>query len=126
MSERSERLRQRRQQRGETDEPAEQSDTSEPSKPSEPAEQSEPDETGESSESVKDEQIGTYMYLPEGQHDALKNTYNLLKAKYEAEFDEEFEKNRHFFPLVVEYGLDSLDGADAGDVRELLEEMASS
>ncbi len=122
---RADRMRKRRQQSQ-----SEQPDESDTSKPSEPSEQSEPDEpaeTGEQDESdeqsVKDEQVGTYMYLPESQTKALTNTYNLLKAKYEAEYDEPFEKNRHFFPLVVEYGLDRLDGADASDVRELLDEL---
>lgn len=142
-NDRSERLRKRRQRRDEPDETdgtGEQSEasdaykTSETTKPPESSEGRETDEQSEASEqsetdkgdeddseSLQDERVGTYMYLPESQHEDLKNTYNLLKAKYEAEYDHDFEKNRHFFPLVITYGLDSLEDADASDVRERLD-----
>lgn len=70
--------------------------------------------------SVKEEQTGTYMYLPKSQAKKLRRVYNILKAEYEFEFDEEFEKNRHFYPLVVEYGLEHLEGMDASEIREHL------
>lgn len=71
--------------------------------------------------SIKDNQVGTYMYLPETQTKDLRRVYNVLKAEYEFKYDTEFEKNRHFYPLVVQYGLDSLDGMDAAEVREKLQ-----
>ncbi|QLG64287.1 hypothetical protein [Halorarum salinum] len=137
---RASRLRNRRQQaknratgRDETDEPGEGAEQGETSKPSEPSESDEPAETGEPDSpneadeldgegSVKEEQVGTYMYLPRQQKKELERTYNLLKAEYEFEYDEEFEKNRHFFPLVVRHGLDTLAAADAEDVPDLLED----
>lgn len=73
--------------------------------------------------SVKEEQTGTYMYLPKSQTKQLRRLYNVLKAEYEFEYDEEFEKNRHFYPLVIQYGLDELDGMDASDIRTRLEAM---
>jgi hypothetical protein len=113
---------------GELDEPAERDETAgtgEGDEPSGAAEEGETTETddppGESS--VKDEQVGTYMYLPHAQKKELERTYNLLKAEYEFEYDEEFEKNRHFFPLVVRHGLDTLAEADASDVPRLLEDV---
>lgn len=72
--------------------------------------------------SVKEEQIGTYMYLPESQTKELRRLYNVLKAEYEFRFDEEFEKNRHFYPLVVQYGLERLEGMDAEEIRDHLQE----
>jgi len=133
--ERSERLRQRRKQSqeraqdvstSETDEPAETDKPSKPSKldkQSEPSEPSEPDETNVDDGSVKEEQVGTYMYLPKSQKKDLERLYNILKAEYEYEYDEEFEKNRAFYPLVVKYGLDSLEGLDASDIRERLDSL---
>lgn len=117
---RSERLRQRRKQSQErvreesASETDEESDASKPSKPSET-------ETDDSS--VKEEQVGTFMYLPESQKKELEKLYNLLKAEYEYEYDEAFEKNRAFYPLVVQYGLDSLDGLDASEIQERLDEL---
>ena len=70
--------------------------------------------------SVKEEQVGTYMYLPEWQKREIERVYGLLSTEYEYRFDEEFEKNRHFYPLLVTHGLDELDGLDAEDVRERL------
>lgn len=60
------------------------------------------------------------MYLPENQHQELSRQFNLLKAEYEYEYNEEFEKNRHFYPLVIEYGLESLD---ASDIQEKLDSL---
>ncbi|MFC7165199.1 hypothetical protein [Halospeciosus flavus] len=137
---RANRLRERRRQssdRVETDEPDDPSKPDEPDELDEPSESSEPsartegteqsdsDESTDAAEeaSVKDEQIGTYMYLPENQHRRLNHVYNRLKADYEFEFDEDFEKNRHFFPLVVEHGLDTLDGLDADEVRDRLTDL---
>ncbi|WP_367175780.1 hypothetical protein [Haloarcula rubripromontorii] len=127
---RSERLRQRRKESQErvqeessskTAEPAEVDKPSKLSKPSEPDNQDEPGDGDDSS--VKDEQVGTYMYLPKTQKKELERLYNVLKAEYEYEYDEEFEKNRAFYPLVVKYGLDSLDGLDASEIRERLDSL---
>lgn len=103
-------------------EPVSTSETSERSKPSKQDKPSER-ETEPESQSVKEDQVGTYMYLPESQHQDLSHQFNLLKAEYEYEYDEEFEKNRHFYPLVVQYGLESLEGLDASEIQELLDEL---
>jgi len=89
-----------------------------------------PDDAGrdtedeESTVSIKEEQIGTYMYLPESQTKEMRRLYNVLKAEYEFEYEDEFQKNRHFYPLVVQYGLDSLDNLDASEIRDHLEEIS--
>ena len=88
-----------------------------------PDEGSRDDEDGGSTVSIKEEQIGTYMYLPESQTKEMRRLYNVLKAEYEFEYGDEFQKNRHFYPLVVQYGLDSLDGLDASEIRDRLEEI---
>ena len=139
---RSDRLRQRRSKRdrtaesaarsdsssddsGDSSEPSKPSEPSEPSKPSEPSEPSKPSEPSEPSKpsklSIKEEQIGTYMYLPESQKKELERLYNVLKAEYEYEYDREFEKNRHFYPLVVDRGLDGLEEVDASDIHAHLQ-----
>lgn len=129
--ERSERLRQRRKrsERNTRERASNQTQSGSKSVERTASEQSgdrEDPETAEDSSreaSVKEEQVGTYMYLPKTQAKDLKRLYNVLKAEYEFEFDDEFEKNRHFYPLVVQYGLESLDGMDASEIKERLEEM---
>jgi len=136
---RSERLRQRRREvreRDEPDEPAERDETAEPSETSKPSKLPERDETDEPAEidkptdsdegSVKDEQVGTYMYLRPSQKRELDKLYKLLSAEYEYEYDEDFEKNRHFYPLVIEHGIAELDGASADELRELIDRLPDS
>lgn len=108
---RSDRLRRRRSQRpaSETDETDELSEPDGPSKPSETT--------------VKEEQVGTYMYLPQSQKKEVERLYNILKAEYEYEHDTEFEKNRHFYPLLVQYGLDSLESLDASEIKSRLDSI---
>jgi hypothetical protein len=134
---RSERLRRRRKQSTARTNNQESTDDDSSSKPSKQDELSEPSgstgsddaETGGTASSdgddlsIKEEQIGTYMYLPESQTKELRRQYNILKAEYEFKYDEEFEKNRHFYPLVVQHGLESLEKMDASDIRTYLEEI---
>jgi hypothetical protein len=122
---RSERLRQRRkqsQERVREGSDSESSETVEASKPSKLDETSNTEANVDDS-SVKEEQVGTYMYLPQSQKKELERLYNMLKAEYEYEYDEEFEKNRAFYPLVVKYGFESLEGLDASEIRERLDSL---
>ncbi|SEP07464.1 hypothetical protein SAMN04487948_1132 [Halogranum amylolyticum] len=96
-------------------------ESSKPNETSEADKQSKSEENNE--QSVKAEQVGTYMYLPQSQKREIERTYGLLKADYEYEFGEDFEKNRHFFPLLIQHGLDGLEGLDASEVRELLNDL---
>ncbi|MFC6838468.1 hypothetical protein [Halomarina ordinaria] len=80
-------------------------------------------ETGTTSGGVKSERVGTYMYLPDAQKRELDRVYGTLKVAYEYEYDREFEKNRHFFPLVVKHGFETLDGADANRIASLLDDL---
>lgn len=76
------------------------------------------------SQSVKEERDGVYFYLPESQHEELNYQYKLASAEYEREFETSFEKNRHFYPLVVQFGLERIAAADATEINELLHEIA--
>ncbi|MFC6993521.1 hypothetical protein ACFQH3_18450 [Haladaptatus sp. GCM10025707] len=124
---RANRLRTRRRaakERVQTVEPDEEGETDDAANQSEPAEPSKPDETAVPEQSsVKEEQVGTYMYLPESQKKELERVYTVAKAQYEYEFDADFEKNRHFFPLLIQYGIETLDGASAADIKALLEDL---
>lgn len=123
---RADRLRRRRRaQRDNQADRDESTDSSEPSNPSkldETDELSKPNETDDrsESESVKDARVGTYMYLPEEQRGELNFRYKELNLTYERSFGEELEKNRHFYPLVVQAGLEALDGLDGEELRERL------
>ncbi|MEF8785255.1 MAG: hypothetical protein V5A45_04925 [Haloarculaceae archaeon] len=128
---RSERLRKRRKQSAQQAEdnrqseitPAESGTTSQESARQGTPGNDDADDESEDATSIKENQVGTYMYLPESQTKDLRRLYNVLKAEYEFKYDEEFEKNRHFYPLVIQFGLDSLDSMDASEIQTRLREL---
>lgn len=99
--------------RGETSKPSESSKTSKPSQPSKPKD-------GEGG-GVKDTQVGTYMYLPESVRDDLAYQFKLTSAEYERELGEEMEKNRHWYPLVIELGLEQIEEMDPEEIHNRLQ-----
>lgn len=117
----------------ETSETSEQAQTSESSESEEMDEPEQTDKSAQTSEStdadvtdessVKDECVGTYMYLPESQKDALDLAFKKANLSVEEATGEELEKNRHFYPLVVQAGLDSLDGLDGGEIQARLDDL---
>ncbi|MFH5802271.1 hypothetical protein [Haladaptatus sp. CMAA 1911] len=125
---RADRLRRRRAKREkqtETSEPAERADTSTGNETDVASESSETDVVSSDdtihaseSESVKATRVGTYMYLPEKQRSELNFRYKELNLAYERAVGDELEKNRHFYPLVVQAGLEALDGMDGESLRE--------
>jgi hypothetical protein len=82
-----------------------------------------PEDADDGTEPVKEERTGMYMYLPDDQLKEIKRLYNMLKAEYEFEFDEKFEKNRHFYPLVVRCGLEGLAEMDSSEIRDELRRL---
>jgi len=120
-SDRAERLSRRRQRQRET---SESSDESEASKSSKPSEQLETGESAESSEqSLKDELVGTYMYLPEGLKENVDRYYKKLSGDYEFEYGDELEKNRHYYQLVVRHGFETIREAEIEEVREMVQKL---
>jgi hypothetical protein len=126
---RSERLRRRRGRRARDQEPEDEVDVeSEPSAPEQTddngSEQGSGQETGDTESGIKKSREGTYMYLTEEQKEDVDRLFKRLRAKFELEFDDSLEKNRHFYPLLVQHGLEGLDGLDASDLRDRLDDIA--
>jgi len=135
---RSERLRQRRNRSKEkasgTSEPDEQPEPTELSEDSRTSELSEPSktqdseddsssETDESSkQSVKSELVGTYMYLREDVDDELGREYKRLDFELDEHLDVDFEKNRDFYNLIVELGLDRARELDSEKLAERVQD----
>lgn len=116
---RAERLRKKRNQAGQkTQGTGESTDDDQQS-----AESGASESSDDSQGSIKEEQVGTFMYLPSAQQKELSRLYNLLKAEYEYEYEQDFEKNRHFYPLIVQYGIDGLDSLDAFEIQERLSSL---
>lgn len=118
-----------RQQEQEPEEPAENEteetdETSEPSKPSQP---SKPDKRREGGgTSVKDEQVGTYMYLPETLVEELGYQFKIQSAEFERATGTELEKNRHWYPLVVSLGLAAVEEMDPEELADHLSSLSDA
>jgi hypothetical protein len=136
MDDRSERLRKRRNQSIDSTDRGKDRASTGSNPPDETSESGTADGDGSSesdpdggsepptgSTSIKEKQTGTYMYLPDSQTKELRRLYNVLKAEYEFQYDDDFEKNRHFYPLVIQFGLDGLESMDVSEVRRTLREQ---
>jgi phage I-like protein len=118
--ERGEAIKSRLSDPAETEEPDETAETSETGGTSErsersgiaetkdPREASETAEMAESSETVKSRK-NVNMYLPEGVVDELNICYSELDAKFQREHGRSMEKNRDYYPAVIEAGLTDQD-----------------
>jgi hypothetical protein len=115
-------------ERAETDEQSKQDGTSEPSKPQEgesgePSETDKPGKQDESSEdSVKSELVGTYMYLHDDLKDDLGTEFKRLDFELDGSLDEELEKNRDFYNLIVELGLEAARDMNTDELVNRIED----
>jgi hypothetical protein len=66
------------------------------------------------------------MHLPKDQYKRLHHLYTRMKADYEYEYDEDFEMNRQYFPVVLRYGLDQFEEQSAEEIRRELAEFDGS
>ncbi len=73
--------------------------------------------------SVKDDRPAQMMYLPEFTLREMNRQFGMLETEFEYEFGEAFEKNRHYFPLLVKAGLDGLDGLDIQEIKDRIDEL---
>jgi len=71
--------------------------------------------------SVKEERPAQMMYLPESMQREMNRQFGMLETEFEYEFGEDFEKNRHYFPLLVKAGLDSLDELDVQEIKDKID-----
>lgn len=111
----------------ETDNTAKQDNTDKPSKPSKTAKTDNTDKKDKPARpektSVKEDRPAQMMYLPESMQREMNRQFGMLETEFEYEFGESFEKNRHYFPLLVKAGLDSLDGLDIKEIQDKLDEF---
>ena len=87
-------------------------------------ETSSPNETKETSKTnIKDEWNGRTIYIPDGILDDLEDTYLESQLKLRKAGRDEFKKNRHFYPLLVQFGLEALSDADANEIQARLSDI---
>ncbi|MFP8890649.1 hypothetical protein ACLI4U_12865 [Natrialbaceae archaeon A-CW2] len=112
----------------ETNKTSEVTETTETSSSTVTQETSSPNKTKETKETnktnIKDEWNGRTIYIPDGILDDLEDTYLESQLKLRKAGRNEFKKNRHFYPLLVQFGLEALSDADADEIQDRLSDIA--
>jgi hypothetical protein len=80
-------------------------------------------ETSKTKTNIKDEWNGRTIYIPNGVLDEMEDTYLESQLKLRKAGQDEFKKNRHFYPLLVQFGVEALSEADAEEIQARLSEL---
>jgi hypothetical protein len=108
----------------EANETSEVTETTETSSSTGTQETTSPNETKETSKTnIKDEWNGRTIYIPDGILNDLEDTYLESQLKLRKAGHDDFKKNRHFYPLLVQFGLEALSDADADEIQMRLSDL---
>ncbi|WP_226043231.1 hypothetical protein [Natrinema sp. DC36] len=108
---------------GETSEVSETVETSSSTETTESTSMSETNETSKTKTNIKDEWNGRTIYIPDDVLDEMEDTYLESQLKLRKAGQDEFKKNRHFYPLLVQFGVEALSEADAEEIQARLSEL---
>ncbi|WP_323192631.1 hypothetical protein [Halostella sp. PRR32] len=104
-------------------ETSEVSETRETSSSTETTEPTSTSETRKTKANIKDEWNGRTIYIPDNVLDEMEDTYLESQLKLRKAGQNEFKKNRHFYPLLVQFGVEALSEADAEEIQARLSEL---
>ena len=107
----------------ETSEVSETVETSSSAETTESTSTSETNETSKTKTNIKDEWNGRTIYIPDDVLDEMEDTYLESQLKLRKAGQDEFKKNRHFYPLLVQFGVEALSDADAEEIQTRLSEL---
>lgn len=107
----------------ETSEVSETVETSSSTEATESTSTSETNETSKTKTNIKDEWNGRTIYIPDDVLDEMEDTYLESQLKLRKAGQDEFKKNRHFYPLLVQFGVEALSDADAEEIQARLSEL---
>lgn len=74
---------------------------------------------------VTDQWVGTTIYLPESLRDELDLVFRKLNFERKAAADAELKKLKHYYPLVVQLGLERMETLDTEEVEPVLARLSS-
>ncbi|QRV18009.1 hypothetical protein JMJ58_24500 (plasmid) [Haloterrigena salifodinae] len=107
----------------ETSEVSETVETSSSTETTESTSTSETNETSKTKTNIKDEWNGRTIYIPDDVLDEMEDTYLESQLKLRKAGQDEFKKNRHFYPLLVQFGVEALSEADAEEIQARISEL---
>lgn len=101
----------------------EKSKTSNTAMSSSPSDTDRNEQTSQNAQNIKKEWNVRSFYLSDDLEKRLTTTFKRLDLDIsESESEIDLKKTRHFYPLVVELGLDALESMDVTEVTEILED----
>ena len=107
----------------ETSEVSETAETSSSTETSESTSTSETSETSKTKTNIKNEWNGRTIYIPDDVLAEMEDIYLESQLKLRKAGQDEFKKNRHFYPLLVQFGAEALSEADAEEIQARLSEL---
>ena len=107
----------------EVSETVETSSSTETTESTSTSETNETSKTSKTKTNIKDEWNGRTIYIPDDVLDEMEDTYLESQLKLRKAGQDEFKKNRHFYPLLVQFGVEALSGADAEEIQARLSEL---
>ena len=107
----------------ETSEVSETVETSSSTETTESTSTSETNKTSKTKTNIKDEWNGRTIYIPDDVLDEMEDTYLESQLKLRKAGQDEFKKNRHFYPLLVQFGVEALSEADTEEIQARLSEL---
>ncbi|GAD52677.1 hypothetical protein MBEHAL_1437 [Halarchaeum acidiphilum MH1-52-1] len=81
--------------------------------------------TNKTKTNIKDEWNGRTIYIPDDILADMEDTYLESQLKLRKAGRDEFKKNRHFYPLLVQFGIEALSDADADEIQARLSDLGS-
>ncbi len=108
---------------GEQSEASEPVETNSSTETTEPTSTSETNQTNKTKTNIKDEWNGRTIYIPDAVLDEMEDTYLESQLKLRKAGQDEFKKNRHFYPLLVQFGVEALSEADDEEIQARLSEL---
>jgi hypothetical protein len=80
--------------------------------------------TSKTKTNIKNEWNGRTIYIPDDILDEMEDTYLESQLKLRKAGQDEFKKNRHFYPLLVQFGIEAISDADTDEIQARLSELA--
>lgn len=84
---------------------------------------SEPAENSKTEVNVKEEWTGRYMYLPPEVDAMFDNEYDRLVYECGRDLDWKPKKNKHYYPVAVQRGVEAIEKMAADEFLEVVEEL---
>lgn len=100
-------------------------ESAESSSSTETPESKETNKTNKTKTNIKDEWNGRTIYIPDDVLDEMEDTYLESQLTLRKAGQDEFKKNRHFYPLLVQMGTEALAEADADEIQTRLAELGN-